>query len=46
METYDAIMSRRSVPKLDDPTPTREEVERLLQAAVMAPNHQLTEPWR
>jgi nitroreductase len=46
METYDAIMSRRSVSKLRGRTPTKEEVERLLQAAVMAPNHHLTEPWR
>lgn len=46
METYDAIMSRRSIPKLDGRTPTKDEVERLLQAAVMAPNHHLTEPWR
>ncbi|MGH2747091.1 MAG: nitroreductase family protein [Actinomycetota bacterium] len=46
METYDAIMTRRSVPKPTDHVPTRAQIERLLAAAVRAPNHHLTEPWR
>jgi len=47
METYEAIVTRRSVPKARaDRTPTREQIERLLAAAVRAPNHHLSQPWR
>lgn len=46
METYEAIMTRRSVPKTTGPAPDRAAVERLLEAAVRAPTHHLTQPWR
>ena len=46
METYEAILTRRSVPRLSDQVPERESIERLLQAAVRAPTHHLTQPWR
>ncbi len=46
METYDAIMTRRSVPKVTDVEPSRADIERLLAAAVRAPCHHLTQPWR
>jgi nitroreductase len=46
METYEAIMSRRSVPKMSDRVPERAAIERLLSAAVRAPTHHLTQPWR
>lgn len=46
METYEAIMTRRSVPKTADAMPTAAQVKRLLDAGIMAPNHHLTEPWR
>ncbi len=46
MTVLEAIKSRRSVPKLrSDPIP-REAIEQMLDAAVWAPNHRLTEPWR
>lgn len=46
MSVHDLITSRRSVPKLrPDPVP-REVLEEMLDAAVWAPNHRLTEPWR
>lgn len=42
----DVIRSRRSVPKLKpDPVP-HDLVARLLDAAVWAPNHRVTEPWQ
>jgi nitroreductase len=42
----DVIRGRRSVPKLKpDPVP-HELVARLLDAAVWAPNHRVTEPWQ
>ncbi len=47
METYEAITTRRSVPK-PDPTrrPDRKTIQKLLDAAVRAPTHHLTQPWR
>jgi nitroreductase len=42
----DVIRGRRSVPKLKpDPVP-HDLVARLLDAAVWAPNHRVTEPWQ
>lgn len=46
MEAYDAIMTRRSVPKVTEEEPSRAAIERLLAAAVRAPTHHLTQPWR
>jgi nitroreductase len=46
METYEAIMTRRSGGKTTERLPDRSTIERLLDAAVAAPNHHLTEPWR
>jgi len=39
-------MSRRSVPKMPGDAPPKAEIERLLDAAVRAPSHHLTQPWR
>lgn len=45
MEILDLIRNRRSIKAFrPDPVP-RETIERLLDAAVWAPNHKLTEPW-
>ena len=46
MNPHDAIHARRSVKELADLPVTREQIEALLDAAVQAPNHRLTEPWR
>lgn len=46
MDTLAAIASRRSVARTDGPAPERAHVERLLDAAVRAPTHHLTQPWR
>ena len=46
MDAIDAIQRRTSVRRFrPDPVP-RESIERLLECAVRAPNHKLTEPWR
>jgi len=46
MDAYDALMRRVSTRAfLPRPVP-REAIARLLDAAVRAPNHKLTEPWR
>lgn len=46
METYDAIMTRRSVRKTTGERPDKDTILKLIRAAVAAPNHHLTEPWR
>jgi nitroreductase len=46
MDAITAIHERTSVRRFrPDPVP-REVVEQLLECAVRAPNHKLTEPWR
>lgn len=46
MDVYTAIRTRRDIERFAPETPPRELIERLLDAAVWAPNHRLTEPWR
>jgi nitroreductase len=46
LEVNQAIETRRSVGQVkQDPVP-REIVEKILESAVHAPNHRITEPWR
>lgn len=46
MDAIDAIRSRRMLPKAGVERPTRAEIEELIELAVRAPSHHLTEPWR
>src|SRR5262245_66471638 len=46
MHVTDAIRERRSIKRFADRPVTREEIETLLDAATLAPNHRLTQPWR
>jgi nitroreductase len=46
MRISDALRQRRSIKRFTGRVVTREEIEQLLDAAVLAPNHRLTEPWR
>jgi nitroreductase len=46
VKTYDAIMTRRSIGRTSEQVPSRAQVERLLDAAVRAPTHHLSQPWR
>ena len=46
MNVSDAIAQRRSIKKFQDRPVSRDEIEALLDAAVLAPNHHLTQPWR
>ncbi|MBM4436668.1 MAG: nitroreductase [Actinobacteria bacterium] len=46
MDVYAVLRGRRSVSELDGRTPSQPVIQRLLQAAVWAPNHHRTEPWR
>jgi nitroreductase len=46
MDAIDAIERRTSVRRFRSDPVSRATIERLLEAAVRAPNHKLTEPWR
>lgn len=46
MQTTDAIRARRSIKRFTDRQLSRDEIESLLELAVLAPNHRLTQPWR
>lgn len=46
MDAIDAIQRRTSVRRYRPDPVSRETIERLLDCAVRAPNHKLTEPWR
>jgi nitroreductase len=46
MDLHEAIRSRRSTGQFTSRPIRREELEQLLDAAVQAPNHRLTQPWR
>lgn len=46
MSVIEAIKSRRSVRKFTDRPVSKSDIEALLDVAVMAPNHRLTQPWR
>jgi nitroreductase len=46
MDAITAITTRTSVRRFRPDPVTRDTIERLLDCAVRAPNHKLTEPWR
>src|SRR3954470_10762798 len=46
MRASEAIRERRSIKRFIDRPVSREEIEALLAAATLAPNHRLTNPWR
>jgi nitroreductase len=46
MNLIDLLQSRRSVREFTSRKVTRHEVETILEAAVLAPNHRMTQPWR
>src|SRR6266513_5897199 len=46
MHVFDIIKRRRSIGKMTGERPTREQIERLLEAATHAPNHHKVEPWK
>ena len=46
METMKTLLSRRSISKLAEPYPSKEEMENVYQAALRAPDHSWLRPWR
>ena len=46
MELYEAIRGRRTAEAFAEAAPARAVITRLIDAALWAPNHRLTEPWR
>ena len=46
VSVYEAIHNRRMNNDFSDDVPGRDALQRMLDAAVWAPNHRLTNPWR
>jgi nitroreductase len=46
MRVTSAIQTRRSIKRFTDRPVSRDEIEAVLAAAALAPNHRLTLPWR
>jgi len=46
MDLFTAIETRASAAKLSDPSPSKEELEKILTAGVHAPDHGRLAPWR
>src|SRR5690349_9735062 len=46
MSIQDIIKQRRSIGKMTEQAPSREQIEIILEAATHAPNHHKVEPWR
>lgn len=46
MNTIEALKARRSIREFNRREISRAEIEAMLDAAVTAPNHRLTQPWR
>jgi nitroreductase len=46
MHVLEAIRTRRSIGKMSDQRPTREQIETILDAATWAPTHHISNPWR
>ena len=46
MHVTQAIQARRSIKRFTDRPVSRSEIETLLAAATLGPNHRLTQPWR
>lgn len=46
MDLFEAIESRCSIGRVKPDAVPREYIEKILESAVHAPNHKLTEPWR
>ncbi len=46
MTVFETIKKRRSIGKMTEQSPTRAQVEHILEAATHAPNHHKVEPWK
>jgi nitroreductase len=46
MDTFDAIKTRRSIGKVKEEPVPKMYIEKIIEAAIYAPNHYMTEPWR
>ncbi len=46
MDALELLLKRVSVPRLQDPAPTAEQIDIMLRAALRAPDHGQIRPWR
>ena len=45
MEVLEAIRTRRSVKRVTERSPSKDDIQEILEAALWAPNHHFTQPW-
>jgi nitroreductase len=45
LDVFEAIETRRSIGRVKPDPVSREDIEKILESAIHAPNHRLTEPW-
>jgi nitroreductase len=45
-QVLDALLARRSIPRVHSNRPPRDSIEQIIEAAGHAPNHHHTHPWR
>jgi nitroreductase len=46
MSVFNTVKKRRSIGKMTQERPTRQQIEQMLEAATHAPNHHKVEPWK
>ena len=46
MDTIETLLTRKSSPRLNEPSPSKEELELIFQTALRAPDHASLKPWK
>jgi nitroreductase len=46
MDVFEALLTRRTIKDFTGEAVSREDLRKLLEVAIWAPNHRMTEPWR
>ena len=46
MDTIETLLTRKSSPRLDEPSPSPEELDLIFQSALRAPDHAALKPWK
>ena len=46
MDTIETLLTRKSSPRLDEPSPSAEELDLIFQSALRAPDHAALKPWK
>jgi nitroreductase len=46
MDTIETLLTRKSSPRLSEPSPSKDELEIIFQTALRAPDHASLKPWK